>query len=143
MTDGPPLRIGTAEREAAYDALNTHLDAGRLDVEEYAERFAHASVARNRDELDVLFIDLPEPHPFTPRPPSRFAYSARWVARSGSLLVKIAIALVILGAVVVTAGRAFILLPLLGLLTGGRRHLRGSQGRSDLYLRGPGHPGAW
>ena len=70
----PPLRIGTSEREAAYAALNAHLDAGRLDAEEYGERYGRASVARTRPDLEVLFADLPAPHPHwddaTPSPSS-------------------------------------------------------------------------
>jgi Domain of unknown function (DUF1707) len=63
-SDGvPPLRIGTQEREAAYKALDAHLDAGRLDAEEYGERYAKASMARTRPELELLFVDLPLPHP--------------------------------------------------------------------------------
>lgn len=59
----PPLRIGSKEREAAQAALSAHLDAGRLDIEEYGERYAQASLARTRPELDALFLDLPAPHP--------------------------------------------------------------------------------
>ncbi len=57
----PPIRIGTIEREAAYKALNAHLEAGRLDPDEYGDRYAKASLARTRNELDVLFVDLPQP----------------------------------------------------------------------------------
>jgi hypothetical protein len=59
----PPLRIGNAERESAYAALSAHLDAGRLDIEEYGERYGRAGVARTRPELEALFTDLPAPHP--------------------------------------------------------------------------------
>ena len=62
----PPIRIGNHEREAASAALDKHLEAGRLDAEEYGERYAKAPMARTRDELDALFLDLPAPHPFTP-----------------------------------------------------------------------------
>jgi Domain of unknown function (DUF1707) len=61
--DRRPLRIGNDEREAAYLALDAHLNAGRLDADEYGERYAQASVARTRDQLDALFVDLPAPHP--------------------------------------------------------------------------------
>jgi hypothetical protein len=40
-----PLRIGTAERQSAMKALDAHLDAGRLGVEEYADRSAAAANA--------------------------------------------------------------------------------------------------
>ena len=33
--EGPPIRIGTAERTAAMKALDEHLAAGRLQIEEY------------------------------------------------------------------------------------------------------------
>lgn len=56
-------RIGTAEREHAMNSLDTHLSAGRLDPDEYAERAARASVARTAGELTPLFSDLPEPGP--------------------------------------------------------------------------------
>jgi Domain of unknown function (DUF1707) len=63
---GHRLRIGTAERNAAMKALDAHLEAGRLGVEEYGERSAKAAGATTADELDELFIDLPEPHPVLP-----------------------------------------------------------------------------
>ena len=54
----------------ALKALDEHLNAGRLDAEEYGQRVAQASVARTRDGLDELFVDLPAPHPFgAPKPP--------------------------------------------------------------------------
>ncbi len=148
MTDGPPIRIGTAEREAAYAALNTHLDAGRLDVEEYAERFAKASVARTRDDLDVLFLDLPQPHAFTPPPPPKpswFEYASTRFAGAGSMVVKLAIAAALIAAVVLSDGAAFVLLPAIGLFLGGRRHYRrgGYSGPHGHHPRGPGRPGAW
>jgi hypothetical protein len=62
-TGAPPLRIGHQERTAACAALDAHLEAGRLDPDEYGDRFARASIARTRAELDVLFSDLPAPHP--------------------------------------------------------------------------------
>ncbi|MGI9000404.1 MAG: DUF1707 SHOCT-like domain-containing protein [Pseudonocardia sp.] len=67
MTPGdPPLRIGTAERTAALAALDEHLAAGRLGVEEYAERSATAANATIAPELAALFTDLPPPHPELP-----------------------------------------------------------------------------
>ena len=65
----PPIRIGTAERDAAMKALDAHLEAGRLDVDEYGERSARASVATTAPELAVLFDDLPAPHPDLPGVP--------------------------------------------------------------------------
>jgi Domain of unknown function (DUF1707) len=60
---GPgPTRVGNIERQQAMDALDVHLEAGRLDPEEYGERFGKASVARTTADLEPLFADLPEPH---------------------------------------------------------------------------------
>ena len=62
----PPVRIGTAERTAAMKALDEHLGAGRLEIEEYGERSARAANAITAPELAVLFDDLPAPHPPLP-----------------------------------------------------------------------------
>lgn len=56
------IRIGNAEREAAMKALDEHLEAGRLDPDEYGQRYAKASLARTEDELRPLFVDLPGPY---------------------------------------------------------------------------------
>lgn len=63
---GRRLRIGNVERNAAMKALDAHLEAGRLDVEEYGERSAAAAGATVASELQALFTDLPEPHPALP-----------------------------------------------------------------------------
>jgi hypothetical protein len=65
-TGGEPLRIGTSERSAAMKALDEHLSAGRLTVEEYGERSATAANARVASELTTLFTDIPAPHPALP-----------------------------------------------------------------------------
>ncbi|MGD9987166.1 DUF1707 SHOCT-like domain-containing protein [Pseudonocardia sp.] len=70
-TSGPPaLRIGTAERDAAAKALDAHLEAGRLGVEEYADRSAAAAGATVASEIQALFTDLPAPHPRLPGQPT-------------------------------------------------------------------------
>jgi hypothetical protein len=56
---GPELRIGDAEREAAIAALGEHYAAGRLTKEEYDERSARAWTARTGSALWPLFADLP------------------------------------------------------------------------------------
>ena len=66
---GPPdLRVSDAERAAALQALGTHLEAGRLDIDEFGERSARAAVAVHRSDLEPLFVDLPAPHPPLPHP---------------------------------------------------------------------------
>lgn len=47
-------------------ALDAHLEAGRLDPEEYGERSARVTEARTAEDLEPLFVDLPEPHPLGP-----------------------------------------------------------------------------
>ena len=59
----PGLRVGHEERTAALKALDTHFEAGRLDVTEYGERSGAAGSATYRYELEALFVDLPAPHP--------------------------------------------------------------------------------
>lgn len=67
MSEGtPPLRIGIAERTSAMKALDAHLEAGRLDIDEYGDRSARAASATLASELDALFTDLPAPHPAMP-----------------------------------------------------------------------------
>jgi uncharacterized protein DUF1707 len=92
-----PLRIGTSEREAAGLALDAHLQAGRLDAEEYGERYARAMSARTREDLRPLFADLPTPHPeFADERPRR--RSSAWYREPG---VPAAAMLVALGAAAV------------------------------------------
>jgi Domain of unknown function (DUF1707) len=61
-----PLRIGHAERTAAQNALDEHLAAGRLGIDEYADRSAAIANAVVAADLAALFVDLPEPHPQLP-----------------------------------------------------------------------------
>lgn len=61
--DGPDIRLSDAERQEALDALSEHVRTGRLDVDEFGDRSAHATAARRRGELEPLFADLPTPRP--------------------------------------------------------------------------------
>ncbi len=65
-----PLRIGHAERTAAQQALDEHLAAGRLGIDEYADRSAAAANAVVAADLAELFTDLPQPHPELPGGPA-------------------------------------------------------------------------
>jgi len=136
----PNLRIGNDERDAAVKALDEHLNAGRLDAEEYGQRVAQASLARTRDGIDELFVDLPAPHPFGgPTPPPSWGDSTvrhrvvadqAWRRFSGQGLVVRIVALVLAGIVVVVAipfaivGAVlfFVVFPILGLGPWGHRH---------------------
>lgn len=130
----PSPRIGTADREAAMAALDAHLEAGRLDPEEYGERSARVTEARTADELEPLFADLPEPRPHVgagaapapvtaPGPPAGRAQPgalARYgPAISGALPI---IALVLFFTVPIPhAWVFFLLIPLGGALFAGSR----------------------
>lgn len=57
------MRVSNEEREEAVSTLGLHLTTGRLELAEYEERCGQAAVARTRGELEVLFTDLPAPHP--------------------------------------------------------------------------------
>jgi hypothetical protein len=67
----PSPRIGEAERAEAQRALQGHLNAGRLQVAEFVERFARAADAVTAAEIAALFADLPAPHPTLPESPLR------------------------------------------------------------------------
>lgn len=75
-----PLRIGNAERNAAMKALDAHLEAGRLGVEEYGDRSAAAAGATVASDLEALFTDLPAPHPVLPGAATSLTDRARPVA---------------------------------------------------------------
>jgi Domain of unknown function (DUF1707) len=57
------IRVSNEERDAAVATLGIHLSTGRLELAEYEERCGQAVAARTRGELEVLFTDLPAPHP--------------------------------------------------------------------------------
>ncbi len=61
--DSLDVRIGDAEREEAITALGEHMSAGRLGIDEYGDRSARVAAARTRNDLAVLFTDLPAPKP--------------------------------------------------------------------------------
>ena len=57
--NGPSLRIGDEERDAAVASLSDHFAAGRLNRDELDERIDHAMQARFDADLAPLFADLP------------------------------------------------------------------------------------
>jgi len=61
--DGPEVRIGDAERDAAVAALGEHFAVGRLTKDEYDERAAEAWSARTASAIRPLFADLPATQP--------------------------------------------------------------------------------
>jgi hypothetical protein len=57
------VRIGDAERTESVELLTEHFNAGRLSPAEHEERREKAKAALIRSEIEVLFEDLPAPHP--------------------------------------------------------------------------------
>jgi hypothetical protein len=125
------IRIGNEERAAAMRALDEHMSAGRLDPDEYGQRYAQASVARTREGLDELFTDLPEPHPFPAAPawsgtpasirrPAAFAQNAMQryagesaIARVAMIALAALVIIVVLPFLLTGALLLFVVLPML------------------------------
>lgn len=57
----PALRASDDDRDLVVQALQRHLVAGRLDLEEFDQRTTAALAAVRLDELAGLTADLPEP----------------------------------------------------------------------------------
>jgi hypothetical protein len=57
------VRIGDAERDESVALLAEHFSKGRLSPAEHEQRRSAAKSATLRGELEVLFEDLPVPHP--------------------------------------------------------------------------------
>jgi Domain of unknown function (DUF1707) len=57
------IRIGDAERGESIALLSQHFEAGRLTALEHEDRLGRARAAIIRSEIEVLFEDLPSPHP--------------------------------------------------------------------------------
>jgi Domain of unknown function (DUF1707) len=60
-------RIGDADRDQAVAFLQEHLAQGRIDASEFDDRMSRALKAKTASELRVLFDDLPDPRPPSPR----------------------------------------------------------------------------
>jgi Domain of unknown function (DUF1707)/Cell wall-active antibiotics response 4TMS YvqF len=62
VADPPAMRASDAEREATMERLREAAGAGRLTLEELADRIDAAGEARSRGELETLTRDLPPEH---------------------------------------------------------------------------------
>lgn len=158
------LRLGDADRAAALDALGKHLEAGRLDVDEFGERSVHASMAVRCSDLRPLFADLPAPHPPMPRPPEpeplvpaprldppvvaarvpqRHHPGLPPALRAGVLAAAVALPVMLILAAGPGSG-ALLVLPLLLVLLGGLRHGGpGGPGHGPGHGHGHGPGGRW
>ncbi|SNT45649.1 DUF1707 SHOCT-like domain-containing protein [Rhodococcoides kyotonense] len=139
MADNPDVRIGTAEREQALEALSRHLGDGRLTVPEFDERSSVVSSATTRGQLESVFTDLPSTplmptasRPLdlstsqTPTPASDSSDDDGWDWRKAAMAITPIVALILFFVVPVSNSWLFFLLvPLVGaLIYGGDRSHR-------------------
>ncbi|MFE3259453.1 DUF1707 domain-containing protein [Nocardia sp. NPDC059229] len=85
-------RIGTVERERAFEALKQHLAADRINLAEFDERAARIHAAATQPQIDSVFADLPA----LSKGPGRWKRFAVPAALGGAVLV-------LVGAVAIVA----------------------------------------
>jgi hypothetical protein len=107
--DGRRVRIGDAEREEVLNALQEHLAAGRLDVDEYEQRAERVVAARYAEDLRDLLSDLPPTE--AEQEQRRARRGPYWQGRL-PFPVPLMIGLAVL-AVIALPGPPFLLFPLL------------------------------
>lgn len=125
---GRRVRIGDAERDEVLAALQEHLSAGRLTVEEYEERAAAVVAARYAEDLRELLADLPPTEERRQREErQRRPAAPLWWRGLLPFPVPLLVGLVVL-AVILAPGPPFLLFPLLwfmlffGIARGRRWH---------------------
>lgn len=105
------VRIGDAERDEVLNALQEHLAAGRLDVEEYEQRTERVVTARYAEDLGALLEDLPPTEAQRQRERQRTTGTPRWRGRPPvPVLLLVALAVI---AIIALPGPPFLLFPLL------------------------------
>ncbi|MDG4767620.1 DUF1707 domain-containing protein [Solwaraspora sp. WMMD406] len=57
--DRPDLRASDADRERVVRCLERHTSAGRLSLDEHADRVTRTLLARTHGELATILADLP------------------------------------------------------------------------------------
>lgn len=142
------IRVGTAERQSAVDALADHFTEGRLSQSEFEERTATAWGATTEAELAPLFSDLPggvsgfiatgaaegarrsanapaqraDPaaagDPSAPAPEKPASSRALLVLRAIIPLIAVALFFILMGAGVDNAWLAFLLIPIVYIAGG-------------------------
>lgn len=104
------VRIGDAERDEVLNALQEHLSAGRLDVDEYEQRAERVVAARYAEDLDALLEDLP-PTKAEQREQRHATRTPPWHGRP-PVPVPLLVALAVI-AIIALPGPPFLLFPLL------------------------------
>jgi len=144
-----PLRIGDAERDAAMERLGEHFAAGRLTQDEFDERGTQVAAARYEDDLRPLFADLPE-RPEEQRRTEVAAMAGGWPGRGrraralGIIPLAVplfAVAMIVVGAVVLTPWLLFAVFWLGCIASRGSRHHAPGRGgtASSGGCRAPAH----
>jgi hypothetical protein len=75
----PALRAGDTDRDRVALALRDHLVAGRLTLDEFAQRVDLAHAAKTLDELEALTRDLPAETAAPASAPATRRKPARWI----------------------------------------------------------------
>jgi hypothetical protein len=69
------VRASDADRERTLSALREHTTAGRLTLDEFADRAATVYAARTLQELAITTADLPRTEPPTDSRPLMIAFA--------------------------------------------------------------------
>lgn len=93
MSTEHQLRASDADRHRLVAALERHTAAGRLSLDEYADRVDQVFLARGHGELAEIVADLPaEPAPVSPANATRHLAIAFLVALLALLVIGVAVA---------------------------------------------------
>ncbi|MRH87658.1 DUF1707 domain-containing protein [Nocardia sp. SYP-A9097] len=85
MDENRQPRIGTVERERAFEVLKQHLAADRINLTEFDERAVRIHAAATQSQIDSVFADLPA----LSKSPGRWKRFAAPAALGGALLVSV------------------------------------------------------
>lgn len=95
--NSPDLRASDADREQVVHCLERHTSAGRLSLDEYADRVEQALRARTQGELATVLADLPaEPTGRGPADPAASHQLAVAFLIAGVALVVLTVLIVLL-----------------------------------------------
>jgi hypothetical protein len=86
------LRVSDADRHQLVAVLERHTSAGRLDLDEYADRVDRVFRARTYGELAAIVADLPAEPPADSRTSGRQLAVAFLVALLALLVIGVAVA---------------------------------------------------
>jgi len=103
------IRASDAERDAIVVQLRSHLVAGRLTADEFAERIDEAYRARTREELALVLRELPDapaPRARRFRWPLSLAIFSHVKRRRSWRIARVHVAIAIFGAVTLDLRRA-------------------------------------